>query len=838
MKRPLFMLTLLMAPAFAAEVLLVGTAEAELGFVRATAFKPFHARFDIPFDEAKSLAAADLAARKVVILARGATVADVSALDAWVHGGGTLLAFSSALPAGLAPRERLVDLGADPTRVPGDLRLLKLAERLSALTEGAKPATVSTKREPWGYVPLGAAAKRPQRTEPLAGKRPLPALRHERVAAGAALTLVQDGKARSVIVLPAKPSSALRAAADELVDALARITGATVPVVTAGAPVESEIVRIVLGADEALPPAVAARIKALPAEGFLQLTSGRTLAIAGSESAPNGLVLTGTAHGVYDFIERQLGVRWLWPGEGGTVFPQRTTVTITPLDIEDAPAFAVRRLRNYGGVSGVMEKPVISLEDRVNVALNALGRPDLGVYAAKHAEANPWFARQRLGQSQRVSFGHAYNDYAERFAGEHPDWFALQPDGTRMATKVRPRLDKENPGLIAQAARDALRELDGDPLLSMASLTPNDGGASAWDLDANARALDPADAPSITLPIRLGGLKVTLPYVSMTDRMVTYYNRVAEDVQRMRPGTVLGASAYSTYRTPPLSVVPHPQLAFTFVGLVYFDEGTRQRDRRSWDGWAAAGNALMLRPNALHSGHGLPGVFVTKLGEDLRHCYETMMFGADFDSIIHHWSTQGLNYYVLAKLLWNPAADVPALVDDYCRAGFGAAAPEVRNYFAQLEALTSELAAGIAGDVAGELRAEEDEPARGLDPDSIYAVIPKYYGPSRLAPLRATLARAAAAVTSGASGSEAAVLRRIVFLGRGLDYAEHQSKDYAHVNDRKRDAADLAAAVRERQAVFHDIYDRDYFAIGFPRLLFKEQGVGVIKAALSRAGAK
>jgi hypothetical protein len=47
-----------------------------------------------------------------------------------------------------------------------------------------------------------------------------------------------------------------------------------------------------------------------------------------------------------------------------------------------------------------------------------------------------------------------------------------------------------------------------------------------------------------------------------------------------------------------------------------------------------------------------------------------------------------------------------------------------------------------------------------------------------------------------------------------------------------------AAAVRERQAVFHDIYDRDYFAIGFPRLLFKEQGVGVIKAALSRAGAR
>lgn len=838
MKFRLFLFTLLLVPARAADVLLVGTAETELAFVRATAFKPFHARFDIPFDEAKTFVAADLAARKVVIFARGAAVADAAALQAWVERGGTLLAFSSAWPAGLLPAARVVDLGADPTQVPGDLRLVKLAERLTALVDSAKPATVPTKREAWGYTPLGAPAKRPERTEPLAAKRALPALRHERPATGAALTLVLEGKARCVIVLPAKPSSALRTAADELVDALARIAGATVQVVVEGAKVEGDTVRIILGAVEGLPPAVAARVKALPAEGFFQLTRGRTLYIAGSDAAPNGLALTGTAHGVYDFIERQLGVRWMWPGEGGTAFPRRATISIPPLDIEDAPAFAVRKLRNYGGVSGPADKPVVSLEDRVKVALNALGRPDLRAYAAKHAEATPWFARQRLGQSQRVSFGHAYNDYAERFAGEHPDWFALQPDGTRAVTKVRPRLDKENSGLIAQAARDALRELDADPLLSMASLTPNDGGASAWDLDAGARALDPVDAPPITLPIRLGGLKVTLPYVSMTDRMVTFYNGVAEEVQRLRPGTVLGASAYSAYRTAPSRAVPHSQLAFTFVGLVYFDESTRQRDRRSWDGWAAAGNALMLRPNALHSGHGLPGVFVTKLGEDLRHCYETMMFGADFDSIIHHWSTQGLNYYVLAKLLWNPAADVPALVEDYCRAGFGSAAPEVKHYFAQLEVLTSELAAGIAGDIAGELRAEEDEPVRGLDPDSIYAVIPKYYGPARLAPLRATLTRATAAAKSGASGSGAEVLRRIAFLGRGLDYAEQQANVFALVNDRKRDGAALASAVRERQALFQDIYDRDYFAVGFPRLLFKEQAVGAIKAALPRAGAK
>ena len=834
MKFRLFFFAALLARAVAADALLVGTAESELAFVRATAFKPFHARFDIPFDEAKGLSAADLALRKVVILARGATVNDAAALQAWVERGGTLLAFSSALPSGLVPAARVVDLGPDPTQVPGDLRLVKLAERLSALTEGAKPATALTKREAWGYAPLGGPANRPQRTAPLAARRALPVLRREAVTVGAALTLVEAGEARCAVVLPVKATTALRTAAQDLADALTRIGGVRVPLLDEKDPAaRTARVAIILGATADLPADMSARIRALPPEGFVQRTLGNVIRIVGTDLGQGGMALTGTAHGVYDFIERQLGVRWLWPGEGGTVFPQRATITAPALDLEDAPAFAIRKVRNYGGVSGPAEKPVVSLADRVNVGLRALGRPEVATYVAKHTEATPWFARQRLGQSQRVNFGHAYGDYAERFAQEHPDWFALQPDGTRTPTTVRPRLDKENPGLIAQAARDAVRQLDADPLLSIPSLAPNDGGAGAWDLDAGARALDPVDGLAVTLPIRLGGLRVALPYVAMSDRMFTYYNRVAEEVQRLRPGTVVGASAYSTYRTPPLRVVPHPQLAFTFVGLTYFDEATRQRDRRSWDDWATAGNPLMLRPNALYSGHGLPGVFVTKLSEDLRHGYQTMMFGADFDGLTHHWASQGLNYYVLAKLLWNPAADVPSLVDDYCRAGFGPAAAEVKGYFAQLEALTNELAGGIAADVAGGLRADEEEPGRGLDPDSIYAVIPKYYGPARIATLRATLHRAAELAKT-----DAVVTRRIAFLGRGLDYAEQQAKVFALVNARKRDGAALAAALRERQAVFHDIYDRDYFAVGFPRLLFKEQAVGAIKAALPRAAVK
>jgi len=384
----LLLLGVFAAPVFAADALLVGASEPDLAFVRATAFHPFHARFDIPFDEAKSLAGTDLVGRKVVLLAPGSTVGDAGALRSWVERGGTLLAFSSALPPGFMPSAHIVDLGADPTQVPGDLRLVKLAERLAALTEAAQPATVPTKREPWGYTPLGTPAQRPERIEPLAPKRPLPALRHESTPAGAPLTLVESGAARCVVVLPVKPPAALRAAAEALVDAITRIPGVPVPLLDEKDPAaRSASAAIVLGLTADAPAEIVKGVRTLPPEGFLLRTRGRVIHIAGSDVGQGGMPLAGTAHGVYDFIERQLGVRWLWPGEIGTVFPRRATLTVPPLDITDAPAFAIRKLRNYGASSGSADG--VGQADRVTAGLRAIGRGDLAIYAAKASEATP-----------------------------------------------------------------------------------------------------------------------------------------------------------------------------------------------------------------------------------------------------------------------------------------------------------------------------------------------------------------------------------------------------------------------------------------------------------------
>ena len=56
------------------------------------------------------------------------------------------------------------------------------------------------------------------------------------------------------------------------------------------------------------------------------------------------------------------------------------------------------------------------------------------------------------------------------------------------------------------------------------------------------------------------------------------------------------------------------------------------------------------------------------------------------------YAINGLNYYLLARLLWNPSADVRALQADYIEKGFGRGAPAVARYFERLENRWRELA--------------------------------------------------------------------------------------------------------------------------------------------------
>lgn len=494
-----------------------------------------------------------------------------------------------------------------------------------------------------------------------------------------AVTLVQDSRARSVIVLADEPTPAATTAAAELQAYLQKISGATVPI---GAESRTSLpagASLILVGDSKRAAELGLTSADLGLESISIRATDNTLAILGRDARPDGVELRGTEWAAYVFLEKYLGVRWLWPGELGEVVPRQSTIELPDIDYAYTPPLRQRKIRNYRNL------------DRIQRGLDKLGfsRED---FLKKHADSGPWFARHRIGGSMRLSYGHAYGSWWDEYGTEHPEWFALQPDGTRDQSGVgnRARLCVSNEGLIAEAARRACEQLEADEQRDSVSISPNDGGRTTFCMCDGCKAWDVPEAEKVQIRRPDG---TYLEYPSLSDRYVTFYARVADIVAKRCPGRFLGAYAYSVYRTPPVRAKLPPNLIIGFVGFDYLNDDSRDKAREWWAGWAKAAHKLFLRPNLLHRGKGFPVLFPHKLAKDLRYCASTGMIVTDFDSCVHHWATNGLNYYVLARLLWDPRANVDKIIADYCRAGFGRAAPPVKRYFAKLERLTSKLAA-------------------------------------------------------------------------------------------------------------------------------------------------
>src|SRR6185295_8200313 len=89
-------------------------------------------------------------------------------------------------------------------------------------------------------------------------------------------------------------------------------------------------------------------------------------------------------------------------------------------------------------------------------------------------------------------------------------------------------------------------------------------------------------------------------------------------------------------------------------------------------------------------GFGMARNDARRLGKLIQTAGSHHVLGMDWDGMIGNWATQGLNYYVIGKMLWDPAQDVDALIEDYLVSAYGAAAaPAMRRYHAQLEELTN-----------------------------------------------------------------------------------------------------------------------------------------------------
>lgn len=591
-----------------------------------------------------------------------------------------------------------------------------------------------------------------------------------------AVTLVQKGQARAVIIVPEKPAPGVDNAARVLRDHIKQMSGAELAIRTenqiTGSP-SPERAWILVGEGK-LAGMQGFTSKGLGAGGTVLVAKGDVLTLFGTDAHtpadPNG-----TRYAVTTFLEDKLGVRYLWPGELGMVVPRRATIAVADFEHRYGPKLAQRRIRS------------MAYHDRLQVGLDRLGftKADYEKLQAdaRHTpgESPDWFGWQRLGGTLNMNGGHAFTHLWEKYGKEHPDWFALQPDGTRDQSKNpdRARLCVSNPDLIAAIAREKIQELKKNPGLLGVSIGPNDGGRPSFCTCPKCEALDATKGPKVQLWDFTKGTRRDFEHVSLTDRFVYFWNAIAEQVAKEYPDKLLVVDAYSVYSAAPVERKLQPNLVVRFAPLGYHSEEYRQESLRAWDAWSKAAKRIYFRPNLMLAGRrdGMPLLYVHKFGKDFKYLAEHSMMGTDFDSCCHNWATQGLNYYVVARLHWNPDQDVNAIVDDYCRSGFGPAAKAVRQYFDGLEALMDAAAA------------KNEKPTTTFTAEA-------------LGKLRTHLEQA-----RRDAGSDETTAKRIAFLELGLRWTEIETRAHSFLIDpAKADKAVAKERLDERFAFMRQVF--------------------------------
>ena len=394
----------------------------------------------------------------------------------------------------------------------------------------------------------------------------------------------------------------------------------------------------------------------------------------------------GTVNAVYTFIQDYLDVRWLWPGETGEDIIRKEKIAFAPFEYRYHPQIRLR--------SGIL---------RLSAPTDGRGV----------SHSTDWVRLQRMQlDSANIAYrlnaavgGHGFGDWWERFHVSHPEYFALQPDGTRSGFPGRPGTEKicqSNPAVWDQWLDDVAKQLELDPTRTQFNASFNDSNTSGHCTCEKCIAWDVPEAKKRTL----GWEGFSQDYVALSDRDVMFANILARKLRQRYPDKDYYVSILGYGPTRPAPLKNKPDDNVLMVHCSNWFAGLEDSDRESCDGekttqqfadWATTGVKIFYRPNLPGQGglyQMLPDVPFGRAMETFRYVAEHNCTGIYFDTIHECWATQGPLYYLLAHLAWNPYQDGYAILDDYYRRGFGPAARQLKAYWTLLEETRNRIVDG------------------------------------------------------------------------------------------------------------------------------------------------
>jgi len=450
------------------------------------------------------------------------------------------------------------------------------------------------------------------------------------------LDIVQNGQAQAAIILPANADARLRASADTLAAYVQKSTGAVLPVwdedgVPAGNGQLQDPVWIHVGASGLYPdPHLDDLLEGVEGDGFVIHFHGNRIVIAGATS-------WGTQFGVYDFLERYIGVRWLMPGPDGEDVPQHLNVSIPQQDVIEEPVFMSRAIS-----------------------------PLMGAALPVQAE---WAKRNRL--HGRIEFHHNVHSLfpPQKYGQSHPEFYPVRngtpyipPVGT--TTYWQPCYSE--PATVQAAVYGIIEYFTNHPDADSFSLGVNDGRGYC-ETEPN-HPNYPGQLNSVGLP-------------DMSDIYYGWVNAVVEDVLAVFPDKWFGLLAYDNVMDPPSFPLNPRVIPFiTQDRMSWIDPAVESVAKQKLEEWGETAGNVGWYDYIYGNPYLVPRMYTNQMAENYVYAANEGV-QAHYAELYPNWG-EGPKPWIAAKLQWNPNQNVEALLDEwYVRAVGEAAADDLRAYY-------------------------------------------------------------------------------------------------------------------------------------------------------------
>ncbi len=389
-------------------------------------------------------------------------------------------------------------------------------------------------------------------------------------------------------------------------------------------------------------------------EGFKYLNSGNDIVIWGGKNR-------GTMYGVFTFLEKELGVRWL--SSKVKVVPKRSKHNFSILNYEENPAIKYRLVDYYDMQEGPISAP------QKNNSLRVQQCPPVIVDEINGRGEQP-------GGFEKFWFHHSFDTFVpvEEYFEKHPEYFSLI-HGKRQ--KERSQLCLSNPEVLEILITNVRKFVKNYPNLKVYNIGQNDNH-------------NPCQCEKCQEIVKKEGAESGI--------MLWFVNQAAERLEKDFPNKIFGTYAYQFSRKPPKTMRPRKNVAIILCSIECdFSHPLTHEHNKSfveelvdwgeitdrifiWDYVVGFSHYLVPFPNfdvlqtniLILKSHNVQGIC------EQANCQNN---GGEFFA---------LRAYILAKLLWNPNINVKEHIDDFINGYYGRSASYIREYFKKVQDLVTE----------------------------------------------------------------------------------------------------------------------------------------------------